>query len=748
MSKIDKRMGIESIINYRDLNVLSSDVLKLDKEIGSGGFGKVLKGTYYDMPIIVKVLHKINTRNYTNEIANVYKYRHPNIPKFLGVCEFKNSTGLVFEFIDGKTLSNILIEERDCRDEGLDPKVLFIQKLDYMIQLASIVEFLHDHRLIHRDLKPDNILIDKLGALKLLDYGIAIPESKGVIAVGSEDDVKTELYASPEMILQQCDEDEDVDIDLRITKINTFLRKSSSIASSKGFSLAKTVPVPMPSFEENQTLILVTNKYDVWCYSLILSELFTNTRSWTSNGNELELYNIHARILSGLPYPINPLLVADRYKDRLCDIIRMGTVIEPENRATIKQLKFKLIELYEEELRLMKNHTKMIRKPTKINFEELCQNSLIIGLKTIKMNKEIEKSIYKQRLMKIVDDISYLSQSTDNKPVDIATSFKNFYYMTYDNFTGDFVIYEFPKKETTYLKKREINNMLFQQSNKEYQSPYCLNHNNKLYIIGGLVIYKQSFDNEVFKNETSKYEDSNLCLCYNHIKKELKALPSLSVPRSNCSAIIFRNHLYVVGGKTNVCENLCLTDDSKGWICDSKLNTEMFSPLLINYNDTHIFAIQYDNQEQRGVLQVYDSVIKQWQISYFTIDCLHEVNEFIGVHYQYKQTKKSEIYIFCNYVKGQIQHEQTVLKSSGLVLTYQIIEEDGLFKLNNTKFLDVKFYETNMQMSMNQFEEKAIAMNNSNEFYMFDDNCYYFSPVESEKKVVMNFIDNEINEIV
>ena len=103
---------LNSIIEKWDIARITSSQLKLEKTIASGGQGKVKIGRYYSMFVIVKILHKINTNNFTSEMLKAYKYRHPSIPKFLGVFESEKHFGLVMEYIDGITLTKLIQLEK------------------------------------------------------------------------------------------------------------------------------------------------------------------------------------------------------------------------------------------------------------------------------------------------------------------------------------------------------------------------------------------------------------------------------------------------------------------------------------------------------------------------------------------------------------------------------------------------------------------------------------------------------------
>lgn len=200
-----EKYNLDNIFNQLDINKIRSEEMVVSEVLAAGGQGKVLLCDYYGMKVILKTLHRLNTKDYTNEVVNVYKYRHPNIPKFIGIYDCPKNYGLVFEFVEGITLSKQIQLERN----GV-LKLSFIQKLDYMIQLCSVIQLLHDHELIHRDLKTANVMIDSLGNLKLLDFGIAIEEKKGInLSLESTDFALTPTYIPPEILLQNQEDSDD-----------------------------------------------------------------------------------------------------------------------------------------------------------------------------------------------------------------------------------------------------------------------------------------------------------------------------------------------------------------------------------------------------------------------------------------------------------------------------------------------------------------------------------------------------------
>jgi len=121
---------------------------------------------------------------------------HPGVPIFQEIINVNKKTVLIQEFVDGKTLTEVI--ERDLEAEEIESVV---------IQLVNIVAYAHELRIIHRDIKPGNIMVKPDGSIKLLDYGAA-KELK-------EKDISSTVtgsrpYMSPEQIMGESQRRSDV----------------------------------------------------------------------------------------------------------------------------------------------------------------------------------------------------------------------------------------------------------------------------------------------------------------------------------------------------------------------------------------------------------------------------------------------------------------------------------------------------------------------------------------------------------
>ncbi len=150
-------------------------------QIGAGGMGEVYraKDTRLDRLVAIKILPAHLSANSTlkqrfeREARTVSSLNHPNICTVHDIGQQNGIDYLVMEFIEGETLQSRL------RKGPLSTSEL----LQYSIQIADALDKAHRHGVIHRDLKPGNIMLTKSGA-KLLDFGLARKEAPLVRQAG------------------------------------------------------------------------------------------------------------------------------------------------------------------------------------------------------------------------------------------------------------------------------------------------------------------------------------------------------------------------------------------------------------------------------------------------------------------------------------------------------------------------------------------------------------------------------------
>ena len=139
---------------------------KILSTIGSGGFGTVYlaEDTWIDKKVALKVPHKqgVDFGELLREPRLLASLNHPNIVTILTAEKQENVFFIVMEFVPGETLETII-----ARDGALDLR----RALDYTCQISNAVDYAHKQGVLHRDLRPANVLVAENGMLKVADFG-------------------------------------------------------------------------------------------------------------------------------------------------------------------------------------------------------------------------------------------------------------------------------------------------------------------------------------------------------------------------------------------------------------------------------------------------------------------------------------------------------------------------------------------------------------------------------------------------
>ena len=139
---------------------------KILATIGSGGFGTVYlaEDTWIDKKVALKVPHKqgVDFGELLREPRLLASLNHPNIVTILTAEKQENVFFIVMEFVPGETLESII-----TREGALD----ISRALDYTCQISNAVDHAHRQGVLHRDLRPSNVLVAENGMLKVADFG-------------------------------------------------------------------------------------------------------------------------------------------------------------------------------------------------------------------------------------------------------------------------------------------------------------------------------------------------------------------------------------------------------------------------------------------------------------------------------------------------------------------------------------------------------------------------------------------------
>merc|ERR1719423_609948 len=175
------------------------DYLKIEK-IGEGTYGVVYKGRHKSTGQIV-AMKKIRLESEeegvpstaVREISLLKELNHPNVVSLQDVIMQESRLYLIFEFLT--------MDLKKYLDTAIAPDEMMSGQLlkSYCYQLIQAILFCHQRRVLHRDLKPQNLLIDQQGAIKIADFGLA--RAFGIPVRVYTHEVVTLWYRAPEVLL-------------------------------------------------------------------------------------------------------------------------------------------------------------------------------------------------------------------------------------------------------------------------------------------------------------------------------------------------------------------------------------------------------------------------------------------------------------------------------------------------------------------------------------------------------------------
>ena len=180
----------KTILNYKIISL-----------IGEGGMGTVYLAEHAHMArkVAIKVLlpqlmkHEQIRQRFKNEAATMAHLQHPNIVSLIDYYEDEAGLYLIMEYVEGVTLDNYI---KDVSGPLPEEKAIPL-----MTQILDAFSYAHEKQIIHRDIKPGNIILTPNGTIKILDFGIA-----RIIGDGNQQLTKTGVqlgtvyYMSPEQV--------------------------------------------------------------------------------------------------------------------------------------------------------------------------------------------------------------------------------------------------------------------------------------------------------------------------------------------------------------------------------------------------------------------------------------------------------------------------------------------------------------------------------------------------------------------
>ncbi|CAN8069668.1 unnamed protein product [Agarophyton chilense] len=167
------------------------------QQIGSGGFGVVFKAMFRGETVAVKKIHAHALMNsasiaeFQSEVAVLSTLRHPNIIGFVGACTRPPNLMIITEFMSRGTLFDVLHQSNE--------RVTWPMRKKFALDTCKGMRYLHNSKLLHRDLKSSNLLLDKDYNCKVGDFGLT-RISKGSAAVQMTGQCGTFQYMAVEVL--------------------------------------------------------------------------------------------------------------------------------------------------------------------------------------------------------------------------------------------------------------------------------------------------------------------------------------------------------------------------------------------------------------------------------------------------------------------------------------------------------------------------------------------------------------------
>ncbi len=180
---------------------LLSDRYELGDTLGYGGMSEVHRGMDKRLgrDVAVKVLRADLARDpqfqlrFRREAQNAAALNHPAIVAVYDTGEVQSEFGplpyIVMEYVDGHTLREIVKTQGPMSQQRV---------IEVMADVCAALDFSHKHNIIHRDVKPANIMINRAGAVKVMDFGIARALGEGQNVTQTAAVIGTAQYLSPE----------------------------------------------------------------------------------------------------------------------------------------------------------------------------------------------------------------------------------------------------------------------------------------------------------------------------------------------------------------------------------------------------------------------------------------------------------------------------------------------------------------------------------------------------------------------
>lgn len=181
-----------------NIGSLVDERYRVTARIGHGGTAEVYEATdiINRETVAIKLIrddvmtNPINLKRFQNEATIVALLNHPNIVRVFNHGYVDGKPYIINEYVSGQVLKDVL----DFRSS-----LPISEAISVMLQLTSALQYAHEHGIVHRDVKPQNMFLMTDGTIKLGDFGIAEADGVKGDAVQSKDIVGSVHYLAPEI---------------------------------------------------------------------------------------------------------------------------------------------------------------------------------------------------------------------------------------------------------------------------------------------------------------------------------------------------------------------------------------------------------------------------------------------------------------------------------------------------------------------------------------------------------------------
>ena len=229
------------------IGTLLNGRFRLEEQIGSGGMSTVYRAfdEVLERSVAIKVMHAsiaedgIQLERFRREARTAAKMSHPHVVTVIDAGEDEGHPFIVLEYVEGETLKDRI------RRNGPLPVP---EAVAYAIEIGRALQAAHGERLVHRDVKPQNVLLDPEGRAKVTDFGISRSlDAEGLTATGRV--LGTTDYVSPEQALGEAVTEQSDVYSLGIVLFEMLVGRVPFRAESQVGVAMKHVREPMPDVQ-------------------------------------------------------------------------------------------------------------------------------------------------------------------------------------------------------------------------------------------------------------------------------------------------------------------------------------------------------------------------------------------------------------------------------------------------------------------------------------------------------------------